>query len=74
MADVEREHFEDHEPILIEAPVMAVPRSERVLKEKQKPLFSELADTKLPQVDLLDAAPGRMESVTPESLEMTSRA
>ncbi|RZT95339.1 DNA translocase FtsK [Rivibacter subsaxonicus] len=73
VADVEREHFEDHEPILIEAPVMQVPRSERVVKEKQKPLFSELADTKLPQVDLLDAAPGRMETVTPESLEMTSR-
>ena len=33
-------------------------RSERVAKERQKPLFVELADTKLPQVDLLDVAPG----------------
>jgi S-DNA-T family DNA segregation ATPase FtsK/SpoIIIE len=33
-----------------------------------------LSDTKLPQVDLLDAPPGRVEStVTNESLEMTSR-
>src|SRR6185295_6569119 len=49
-------------------------KSERVVKERQKPLFTELADTKLPQVDLLDAAPGRVEaSVTPDTLEMTSR-
>ena len=53
--------------------MLEVPRSQRVLKERQKPLFTELADTKLPQVDLLDAAPGRMETVTPETLEMTSR-
>ncbi len=62
-----------HVPIVIEPPVLEVPKSERVAKERQKPLFVELADTKLPQVDLLDAAPSRQESVTPESLEMTSR-
>ncbi|MFL6663887.1 MAG: DNA translocase FtsK 4TM domain-containing protein, partial [Rhizobacter sp.] len=72
-AEVEHQLFEDHVPIVIEAPVVEVPKSERVVKERQKPLFSELADTKLPQVDLLDAAPGRMETVTPETLEMTSR-
>ena len=42
--------------------------NERVAKERQKPLFAELSDTKLPQVDLLDAAPGRVESVSAESL------
>ena len=43
------------------------PSRERVAKERQKPLFIELADTKLPQVDLLDAAPRpRRRSVTPE--------
>ena len=62
-----------HLPIHIEAPVLEVPKSERVAKERQKPLFAELSDTKLPQVDLLDAAPARQESVTAESLEMTSR-
>ncbi|MBL8328065.1 MAG: DNA translocase FtsK 4TM domain-containing protein [Rubrivivax sp.] len=62
-----------HAPLLIEEPVLEVPKSDRVIKERQKPLFAELADTRLPQVDLLDAAPGRQESVTPESLEMTSR-
>lgn len=69
----EREEIEDHVPIVIEPPVLEVPKSERVAKERQKPLFVELADTKLPQVDLLDAAPARQETVAPESLEMTSR-
>jgi S-DNA-T family DNA segregation ATPase FtsK/SpoIIIE len=72
-AQIEREQPADHIPLVIEAPVVELPKSERLAKEKQKPLFIELADTKLPQVDLLDAAPGRMETVTPETLEMTSR-
>jgi S-DNA-T family DNA segregation ATPase FtsK/SpoIIIE len=65
--------IEDHVPIVIEKPVAEVPKSERVAKERQQPLFNELHDAKLPQVDLLDAPPGRMETVTPDSLEMTSR-
>jgi S-DNA-T family DNA segregation ATPase FtsK/SpoIIIE len=64
----------DHVPILIEEAMVEVPKSTRVAKERQKPLFQELHDTKLPQVDLLDAAPThRVDSVTPESVEMTSR-
>ena len=51
-----------------------VPQSTRVAKERQKGLFAELPDSKLPQVDLLDGAPvGRQETVSPETLEMTSR-
>jgi S-DNA-T family DNA segregation ATPase FtsK/SpoIIIE len=74
VVEVEHQLHEEHVPIVIEPPVMEVPKSERVVKERQKPLFTELADTKLPQVDLLDAAPSRVEaSVTPETLEMTSR-
>ena len=73
IVDVEHRLHEDHLPIVIEAPVVEVPKSARVVKERQKPLFSELADTKLPQVDLLDSAPGRTETVSPETLEMTSR-
>ena len=73
VVEVERLAVEDHIPTVIDKPVATPPASERVAKERQKPLFSELADTRLPQVDLLDAAPGRVESVTPESLEMTSR-
>jgi len=73
LVEVEHQLQEDHLPIVIEAPVLDVPKSARVVKERQKPLFKELADTKLPQVDLLDAAPGRVESVASETLEMTSR-
>ena len=62
-----------HPPLVIQAPVAEVAPSARVVKERQKPLFVELADTRLPQVDLLDAAPARQDTVTPESLEMTSR-
>ncbi len=71
---VEREEIEEHIPVVIERPMVEVPKSDRVAKERQKPLFAELSDTKLPQVDLLDAPSGRVEStVTSESLEMTSR-
>ena len=59
--------------MVIESPVTDVPRSERVVKERQKPLFSELPDSKLPQVDLLDSLTQRQEGVSPETLEMTSR-
>ncbi|MBL8359479.1 MAG: DNA translocase FtsK 4TM domain-containing protein [Rubrivivax sp.] len=72
LADEQRE-ISEHLPIVIEPPVVEVPKSERVAKERQKPLFAELVDTRLPQVDLLDAAPGRQESLSAESLEMTSR-
>jgi S-DNA-T family DNA segregation ATPase FtsK/SpoIIIE len=60
-------------PVSIEPVPMEVPKSERVAKERQKPLFQELVDTKLPQVDLLDVAMLRQETVSPETLEMTSR-
>ncbi|CAN5212972.1 DNA translocase FtsK [soil metagenome] len=73
VVEVEHQLHEDHLPIVIEPTIVEVPKSTRVVKERQKPLFNELVDTKLPQVDLLDAAPGRTESVSPETLEMTSR-
>jgi DNA segregation ATPase FtsK/SpoIIIE, S-DNA-T family len=73
VSEFDRHALEDHTPIHIEPPVMEVPRSTRVAKERQKPLFSEMADTKLPQVDLLDEPPVRTESVSQESLELTSR-
>src|SRR5574343_560234 len=60
-------------PMVIEPGWTEVPRSERVVKERQKPLFNELPDSKLPQVDLLDALTARQETVSPETLEMTSR-
>ena len=72
-ADVAPVWQDSHPPIVIQAPVLEVPVSQRVAKERQKPLFTEMLDTKLPQVDLLDPSPGRVESVAAETLEMTSR-
>ena len=60
------------EPTLVDI-LVDVPLSARVAKERQKPLFSDMPDSKLPQVDLLDGAQLRQETVAPETLEMTSR-
>jgi len=60
-------------PVVVEPPVVELPKSERQQKERQKPLFQDLPDTRLPQVDLLDAASARQEFVPTETLEMTSR-
>jgi DNA segregation ATPase FtsK/SpoIIIE, S-DNA-T family len=65
--------FEDHEPIRIEMPPVEVPKSERVVREKQRPLFSDLPDSPLPPVNLLDAPDAHVERPTPETLEYTSR-
>jgi S-DNA-T family DNA segregation ATPase FtsK/SpoIIIE len=60
-------------PVVIEPVLVELPPSERVAKERQKPLFIEMPDSKLPQVALLDVAQLRQETVAPETLEMTSR-
>ncbi|MCB2006170.1 MAG: DNA translocase FtsK 4TM domain-containing protein [Burkholderiaceae bacterium] len=71
----ERVEIQEHHPapVQVEPVVMDVPKSERVAKERQKPLFADMLDSKLPQVDLLDAAQARQETVSPEMLDMTSR-
>ncbi|MEY4882587.1 MAG: hypothetical protein RIS34_441 [Pseudomonadota bacterium] len=71
----ERVEIEEHHPlpVMIEPVMVNVPKSDRVIKERQKPLFMEMPDSKLPQVDLLDGAMTRQETVAPETLEMTSR-
>ena len=60
-------------PIVIEPVRVEQPPSVRVAKERQKPLFTEMPDSKLPQVALLDDPQLRQETVAPETLEMTSR-
>ena len=60
-------------PLHIEPTLAEVSPSSRVAKERQKALFEDMADTKLPQVDLLDAAGKQSTGVAPETLEMTSR-
>jgi len=72
---VKRVDIEEQHPtlVLIEPAVVDAPPSARVAKERQKPLFVDLLDSKLPQVDLLDGAPLHQTSVDSQTLEMTSR-
>ena len=71
----ERVVIADHHPtpVRIEPVLAEAPPSLRVAKERQKPLFVDMLDSKLPQVDLLDGQVARQETVSPETLEMTSR-
>ncbi|HWW04281.1 DNA translocase FtsK [Collimonas sp.] len=60
-------------PIRIEPQIVAVPKSERVEKERQSTLFTDLPDTNLPPLSLLDEAPPQQQTVSVETLEFTSR-
>ncbi len=73
--EVARERFdpEAREPIRIEPPVMEIPKSRRVAKEKQRPLFEDLPDSPLPPLELLDEAEGSVEVQSADTLEFTSR-
>ncbi len=64
--------IEEHAPIRIETPI-EIPKSARVQKERQEPLFRDLPDTPLPPIRLLDEAAGDLEVLSPETLEYTSR-
>jgi S-DNA-T family DNA segregation ATPase FtsK/SpoIIIE len=69
----ERKRFEGHEPIHIEQPVAEIPKSARVEREKQVPLFEDLPDTPLPPLHLLDKPGEGVEALSAETLEFTSR-
>src|SRR3954471_10753822 len=73
VVEIEKKREEHQPPLRIEPPVLAIKKSERVMKEKQAPLFEELPDTPLPPLKLLDEAKADGEQVTPETLEFTSR-
>ena len=69
----EKTRIEDQPPVHIQPPVMDIPKSERVEREKQVPLFEHLPDSPLPPLHLLDAADQNGEFISPETLEYTSR-
>jgi len=71
-----REDSENHKPapvLIVEPEVVEIPKGARVVRERQKPLFSDMPDSRLPQVDLLDTNTGRQDTVPADTLEMTSR-
>jgi DNA segregation ATPase FtsK/SpoIIIE, S-DNA-T family len=69
----ERAKIVEAPPVRIEPQYVAVPKSERIEKERQVALFTDLPDTNLPPLSLLDEAPQAQETVSIETLEFTSR-
>jgi S-DNA-T family DNA segregation ATPase FtsK/SpoIIIE len=69
----ERKRIEDRVPIQIETPVLEIPKSERVKKESQAPLFETMPDSPLPPLHLLDEPKGEVEIQSAETLEFISR-
>jgi S-DNA-T family DNA segregation ATPase FtsK/SpoIIIE len=68
-----RKKLEIREPIRIEPPAFDIPKSPRVEREKQVPLFENLPDSLLPPLHLLDASARNVEVLSAETLEFTSR-
>ncbi len=74
LIEVEKKRLHEHPPLHIEQPVSTIVKSPRVIKEKQAPLFVDLPDSPLPPLHLLDEpAHKQMETLSPETLEFTSR-
>jgi DNA segregation ATPase FtsK/SpoIIIE-like protein len=59
--------------IVVDPEPLAPPKSERMARERQKPLFNDMPDSRLPQVDLLDDSQVRQDPVDSETIEFTSR-
>lgn len=73
VVEEEKKRVVEHQPIHIEMPVVEVVKSTRVIEEKQAPLFSEMPDSPLPPLHLLDQPAPHVETVSVDTLEFTSR-
>ena len=72
VVEEEKKRVVEHQPIHIEMPVAEVVKSTRVSEEKQAPLFSEMPDSPLPPLHLLDQPTQHVETVSVDTLEFTS--
>ena len=73
VVEVSKKKLEIHEPIRIEPPAVEIPKSARVEREKQVPLFENLPDSLLPPLALLDEPERSHEMISTDTLEFTSR-
>ena len=73
VVEEKQKKLEIHEPIHIEPSAVEIPKSARVEREKQVPLFENLPDSLLPPLHLLDEAEKKLEVLSLETLEFTSR-
>ncbi len=73
VVEEEKKRVEEHQPIHIEMAVTEVVKSSRVTEERQAPLFADMPDSPLPPLRLLDETAQQVETVSPETLEYTSR-
>ncbi|MDE2343712.1 MAG: DNA translocase FtsK 4TM domain-containing protein, partial [Betaproteobacteria bacterium] len=68
-----RKQLDTQAPLVIAPPPPQIVPSARAVKEKQVPLFLDLPDSDLPPLSLLDMAEIQGETLSPETLEFTSR-
>jgi DNA segregation ATPase FtsK/SpoIIIE, S-DNA-T family len=73
LVEVSKKKLEVHEPVRIEPAAIEIPKSARVEREKQVPLFDNLPDSLLPPLGLLDEPEKSVEVLSTETLEFTSR-
>lgn len=70
---VSKKRIDEYPPLHIEPAAASIPKSQRIIKELQTPLFGDLPDSPLPPLHLLDEASVDIEMPSPETLEFTSR-
>jgi S-DNA-T family DNA segregation ATPase FtsK/SpoIIIE len=68
-----RRKLDIREPVRIEPAAVEIPKSMRVEREKQVPLFENLPDSMLPPLNLLDEPDRSVEVLSADTLEFTSR-
>ena len=73
VVEFEKKRIENTPSLHIEPPTTTIIKSQRITKEKQTPLFSDLPDSPLPPLHLLDEPEKDFEVLSKETLEFTSR-